>query len=351
MTGSGESEEKELLELLKHVGISGYEAKAYLTLAKMGEATAPEIASRAGIPQPRVYEVLSSLLKKGLVEVRAGRPRTYRVLPPDIAMDSYVRRFVEDTRSKALELVTRLSKLYMLSSIKEREPLIWVNYNIDMGLERAKELVLNLKHDGFISADKEILNRLEASIVRRLKSVRGSVLAITVIGREDARLDDLMKLDRVEIRRLPTGVFRFVERDFSEAMIFGDRYAIHTREQELISIMEEAFYFACWRIAEVVKPIKVRRGQRLTLDHHWIAMDIIERAREEGLDVHAEIKGYVVPTREPVSLKGRVKGVVRVPDNHVRSIIIETPSGEVSVGGKNASVEKIGANQIKLVIV
>lgn len=68
------------------IGLSKYEASAYLALLGHDDSTAVEIADRAGVPRQRIYDVLVSLRDKGLIVIRDGRPARHSVRPPSIAL-------------------------------------------------------------------------------------------------------------------------------------------------------------------------------------------------------------------------------------------------------------------------
>ena len=68
-----------LVETLKSFGLSEYEARAMLTLISKGELTAKEIAEHSRIPRTSVYDVMASLLNKGLVE-SYGKPLKFKAL-------------------------------------------------------------------------------------------------------------------------------------------------------------------------------------------------------------------------------------------------------------------------------
>lgn len=92
MNGVPKMEETLVNELI-NLGLSSYEARAYITLLKLGEATAPSIAEGAKIPLTRVYDILSSLEEKGLVMVVYQRPKLYRALEPRLALNNLVSHF------------------------------------------------------------------------------------------------------------------------------------------------------------------------------------------------------------------------------------------------------------------
>jgi HTH-type transcriptional regulator, sugar sensing transcriptional regulator len=55
----------QLIQLLKRLGFDDKEAKLYLALLNLGEATVLEVAAKAGLKRPTAYLILDSLHKKG----------------------------------------------------------------------------------------------------------------------------------------------------------------------------------------------------------------------------------------------------------------------------------------------
>jgi HTH-type transcriptional regulator, sugar sensing transcriptional regulator len=73
-------------ERLTAIGLSKYEACAYLALLGHDDSTAVEVADRAGVPRQRIYDVLTSLRDKGLIVIRDGRPARHSARPPSVAL-------------------------------------------------------------------------------------------------------------------------------------------------------------------------------------------------------------------------------------------------------------------------
>ena len=73
--------------LLKHLGMTEYEAKAYVTLIRSSTLTADKIAILGRIPLPRVYDTMTSLASRGLIFVSKTRPQTFRVVDPKKILD------------------------------------------------------------------------------------------------------------------------------------------------------------------------------------------------------------------------------------------------------------------------
>lgn len=68
------SKDTDLIEKLKLMGFSEYASKAFIALVKLGEASAPSIASKADVPQSKIYGVLDDLYEKGFVG-RTTKPK------------------------------------------------------------------------------------------------------------------------------------------------------------------------------------------------------------------------------------------------------------------------------------
>ena len=68
-----------VIDVLKSFGLSEYEAKALLALLSRGTLTAKDISKFANIPRTSVYDVMNSLISKGLVEA-FGKPLRFKAL-------------------------------------------------------------------------------------------------------------------------------------------------------------------------------------------------------------------------------------------------------------------------------
>ncbi len=88
------------VEQLTRLGLTMYEAKAYLALIRRGSSTAAEVARIAGVPRQRIYDVLASLVERGLSSTRPGKVVKYVASPPDSA----IQRLVSDHRQTLAEL-------------------------------------------------------------------------------------------------------------------------------------------------------------------------------------------------------------------------------------------------------
>ncbi|AFZ71462.1 TrmB family transcriptional regulator [Natronobacterium gregoryi] len=87
-------------DLLAELGLSNYEARAYVELVRGGAMTADEVAAASDVPQGRVYDVLNSLVDRSLARADDGRPRTYVHVEPDEAVDRLLERRVDELETQ-----------------------------------------------------------------------------------------------------------------------------------------------------------------------------------------------------------------------------------------------------------
>lgn len=87
--GNQSSEEfRRATTVLGKVGLTQYEARAYIALVARGVGDAASLASAAGLPRTSAYKVLESLAEKGYAQPTGGKPILFRPTPPLEVADS-----------------------------------------------------------------------------------------------------------------------------------------------------------------------------------------------------------------------------------------------------------------------
>ena len=98
---------EEAVTRLELVGLTTYEARAYIALIGLGVGTAEIVSNTAEIPRTSAYKVLQSLEKKGFVTSTEGRPQNFRPNPPEVVQKRVISD-LEDTFGK-LQLLHELA--------------------------------------------------------------------------------------------------------------------------------------------------------------------------------------------------------------------------------------------------
>ena len=140
-----------MLDRLTALGLTTYEAKAYLALLRRGSSTAAETARVAGLPRQRVYDVLGSLVERGLASGRPGKAVKYAATAPDIAIERLIadhRHRVAELEARAASLVEELRPKYEAGQT-ETDPLEYIEVLRDRRAinERFAELQRSIKEE------------------------------------------------------------------------------------------------------------------------------------------------------------------------------------------------------------
>ncbi len=112
--------------LLRKIGMTDNEAEIYLTLLKMGEALASEIAAGSKISRPHVYDSINRLIEKGLASYVIKNNRKYfRGASPHKLID-YLKDKELDIKRKEKEVTEALPALLRLHKPKKPKPIVEV---------------------------------------------------------------------------------------------------------------------------------------------------------------------------------------------------------------------------------
>ncbi len=163
----------ENIATLKGMGLTMYEAQAYVTLTSLISSNATEIAEKSGIPRSKIYDVLKGLVKKNYIEVEDGRPLTYNVKSPVEVLS----REKEKINSEIEDTITRLTYVYENGMSQVQAP-IWRIFGVDK----------------IIAQELEIIKRAKNSINMRIGFLfdgEGDALVKALKNRSDLRINIL----------------------------------------------------------------------------------------------------------------------------------------------------------------
>src|SRR5262249_33337990 len=136
---------------LTQLGLTTYEARAYVALLGRDSFTAAQISRQAGLPRQRIYDVLGSLVEKGLASSRPGAVVKYAAVAPQLAVDRLVaehRRRLEDLERAGAHTVDDLGPAYR-SGLEHTDPLEYIEVLRDARAinERFGELQASVKDE------------------------------------------------------------------------------------------------------------------------------------------------------------------------------------------------------------
>jgi sugar-specific transcriptional regulator TrmB len=164
-----------LIECLKSLGMTKYEALVYIALLRVPSATASEIHEGSSVPRASVYPVLDQLLDKDLVSVSQSAPKRFAAIPPDDAITRLLSRIERDARSAKIALLAIHRK--RIATEQGSEELIWNLYGLDAIRRKLVELIAGATEDVRIIAHPTMLS----GEVRDMLTAMGDHVSIEVV--------------------------------------------------------------------------------------------------------------------------------------------------------------------------
>ncbi len=79
-----------LIKYLNELGLSVYEAKAYLALLERSSLNTADVSKISGVPRGRIYDVLDTLVKKGIASYKPGKLKKYSAINIDSLRENLI---------------------------------------------------------------------------------------------------------------------------------------------------------------------------------------------------------------------------------------------------------------------
>ena len=171
-----------MIDKLTSLGLTKYEAKAYLALTRRGAATAAEVARLATVPRQRIYDVLATLVDKGLALTKPGRVVKYSAAAPELAIERLLadhRAQLQALERSAGQMIEELMPAYHAGQ-QQTDPLDYIEVLRDRGAinDRFAELQASIKDEilvftkpPYATPVQENVEGVEVAMEHRARSV------------------------------------------------------------------------------------------------------------------------------------------------------------------------------------
>jgi sugar-specific transcriptional regulator TrmB len=262
-----------MVEALKRLGLTEYEARAYMALNLIKAGTVSDIHMASGIPRSAIYGALSRLEERGLIEVERGKPMRYRGIAPARAIEK-LRSAIEEESEKALK---HLEEAHARGEGQEQSESVWTIRGVKNLYNKVYEMVSDARKSiVFIATDPLFMNLRErypifGNVTPMIKKRIAAGVHVRLVYTTRSTADyALRELPGVEVRlmdpekpssRIPLmgGVLMVDDTEVlisivGEEILGGkDVTAIHTRMGSIISVLRH-FTEVEWDAALPLKP-------------------------------------------------------------------------------------------------
>jgi sugar-specific transcriptional regulator TrmB len=131
--GAFTTEYRRAVEVLGQVGLTDYEARAYIALVARGIGDAATIAQSAGIPRTSAYKVLESLAQKSYAQPAGGKPLLFKPRRPLEVAD--------DLKGSIQEVFEKLEALHQIAAEHGEPQLVYLLNGKEKVLGKIAELL------------------------------------------------------------------------------------------------------------------------------------------------------------------------------------------------------------------
>ena len=244
---SMENRTLQIQELLSQIGLSSKEISVYLGLLELGKGTVSQISRKAGINRTTGYDILDSLLTKGLVSVSGKEPKQEYIAESPDQITKYLEEKIKRDQEALEQTKKLLPELKTMHNVNDRPRVRF--YEGIQGLIDVYEDTLTAKEPIVAYASYEDMHSLlskyfETYYKRRAEAgihARGIVPA-TPMAYERRELNEK---ERRELSLVPKEKFGFTP----DIEIYDNKIMIASWRERLGIIIESA------EIADAMKKI------------------------------------------------------------------------------------------------
>lgn len=236
-----------IIQELKSLGFSEYEAKIYLNLVGSSPVTAYELAKLADVPRPNTYSALSSLANRGAAMPVSQNPARYVARDPR----ELLLGIAEQTRTTCHDLAERMAEI----TAPHADDYVWnlsgfTEINAKMG-----EMIANAKDVIWIKSGPEVIRPHQQALMQA-SSERDVRLSVILFGEdaEEFRFNDNCEIHIHEASgvRMGTADNLFtITVDHDEMLTANENngiHAAHTQNKAIVkmalSLIRHDYYMA-----------------------------------------------------------------------------------------------------------
>jgi len=333
---------RQLESVASRVDFGEYEARAYVAVLEHGSLTAAEVAEKANIPQPRVYDTIRDLAESGLIELHESRPMRAVAIDPE-------RAFTE-VQSSLDELVSALSERFhtparageVVSLVTSRQTVS--RYFEDVITSAEYELVLALTPDLLARHEDALRERREEGVTTELLVAPSadapgpdeydySAVATTARARRGVTTPVVAVADGSYSVYAPQTTF---ERD-------ADSYGVIFNRSELGFLVSAFLNTVVWPSALTL--VDTADDRPFPRRYATVRRCIDDLHELEG-PFQVSVEGREVETGRRTSLEGWIVDVSFGANRETAALTVETAEGLVDVGGQLAAFEDVEADEL-----
>ncbi|MCS7122960.1 MAG: helix-turn-helix domain-containing protein [Candidatus Aenigmarchaeota archaeon] len=239
---------KELMDILRGFGLNLYERKIWMALLSTGVGTAGVLSSLSGVPRSRSYDILESLVRKGLAMIQPGRPVKFIALDPEEGLERLKKTILEKANEK-IEKIDVFKKSEYMKYLKNL-------------YKTARKHVEIEEITGTLTGRGNILNHT----IKMIKEARNNLTIVTT----EENLDDLIDLKSYLLDAKERGVDVRIaalvsEKAKEKLSMMGDVGTVYVASAESMGLKGNCFIMDDKEVLLPITDKKVEDSQQLAI--------------------------------------------------------------------------------------
>lgn len=249
-----------LIQVLRKFNYTESEAKVYVSLLQSGPQTGYEVSKLSNVPRSKVYNVLESLVARGVIATTPGtKTILYRAEP--------VQRLADLQRTSVEQEICELQRETKNLSLPRDDEQVWKLSGYRSILEKCREMIGHASKQLLMQVWAEELPELEPLLLKKQENLNLLVILYDQEGKYDTRLTKIYRHGFEKDRIRETG-FRWItiatdQREMLHAtmQVGNASEAIYTCNASMVYFAEEYVRHDayCLRIINTL-PQEVRRA-------------------------------------------------------------------------------------------
>lgn len=164
-----------LIQVLRKFNYTESEAKVYVSLLQSGPQTGYEVSKLSNVPRSKVYNVLESLISRGVIATTPGaKTILYRAEP--------IQRIADLQRTSVEQEIGELQEEAKNLSVPRDDEQVWKLSGYRSTLEKCKEMIAHAERELLIQIWTEELPELEPLLLEKQDQVK---LLVILYDREE----------------------------------------------------------------------------------------------------------------------------------------------------------------------
>lgn len=332
--------DEELVEGLSRFGLTPYEIKVYKSLLLYGPQPSAGIVKKSSIPQPRVYDVCTTLITKGLIEVSPGRTKIYRAVPISLSLKKNVESlnsFVDDLDKYVVSIGNQK---------KSETPYMWLVEDDTNIIEKFRSMIIRSRDELILSLSSEHLQTLSRELDAAV--FRGVTVVLVIFSdtteQQIANLPKSIVLRKREARAAEIAISDRIAAIVNMSIIDKTTpYAVFFEENEMIHILGYYFMNMIWKPSITLNDFTGLHSR--SFKSGWLVCEAISSYLKAGIALSANVVGMA--NGKQIEIGGKVESY-EIIEGQKYSFTVNDGQRKYSVGGKTAILEDIALHRVYL---